>query len=277
MYMYNLYKTISNQVMEKYTILDRKKIINKVDNKTTYKYLILIKCNDCGVERWINSSNPYYKRGVCRKCNEISYRNEVLNIENENFKVIGIDEEGTKLNPRHTKYFVQCKKCGKIFSRRASVIRNSLKSIQCENCRKTRNNKPLNVIQYKEYCYYRSGANSRNLEWELTENDFKKLITSNCAYCGNIPCKRQSVSYKKEYELVNGIDRIDSTKGYTLDNCVPCCSKCNLMKSNFKKEDFLNHISKIYNFSIKGSTTTSKEGTSKAIVDGNGELLTTIM
>ena len=36
------------------------------------------------------------------------------------------------------------------------------------------------------------------------------------------------------------------------------------------KNDFLNHVSKIYNFSIKGSTTISKESTSETIAGGNG-------
>lgn len=254
--------------MEKYSILDKKVIIGQNKKSKTYRYLIQVKCNDCGIIRWVNPSNPYYKKGICRNCNEQHYREQVLNIENDTFKVLSIDQEETAKNSRHTKYFVQCKKCGKIFSRRASVIRQSLNSIVCSNCRKLRNNKPLNVIRYKEYCYYRSGAKHRNLEWNLTEEQFANLINKNCFYCGELPSKRQSVSYKTDYELVNGIDRIDSTKGYTIDNCVPCCSKCNLMKNNLKKEDFLQHISKIYNFSIS-STTIPKGSTSEANADGS--------
>ena len=47
---------------------------------------------------------------------------------------------------------------------------------------------------------------------------------------------------------VNGIDRIDSSKGYSLDNCVPCCPLCNRLKSDLDKNMFLEHISKIHNF-----------------------------
>ena len=260
--------------MEKYTILDKKNSI-EIDNngKKHYKYLIQIKCNDCGIIRWVNPTNPWYKKGICRKCKEKAYRDAVLNIESENFKVLKIDEESTKKNSRHTKYFVQCKKCGKIFSRKASVIRTSLNSIQCSNCRQLRFNKPLNVLEYKAYCYYRTGAKVRNLEWNLTEDQFKSLIKQNCAYCNAEPTKRKTIAYREDFEEINGIDRIDSNKGYTIDNCVPCCSKCNLMKSNFTKESFLYHISKIYNFSIKSSTTISKESTSEANADGNGEFL----
>ncbi|QOR58045.1 hypothetical protein [uncultured phage cr50_1] len=254
--------------MEKYSILDKKTIIGQNKKGKTYRYLIQVKCNDCGHIKWVNPSNPFYKKGICRKCNESNYRNQVLNIENDTFKVLSIDNESTAKNPRHTKYFVQCKRCGKIFSRRASVIRKSLESVVCSNCRKLRNNKPLNVIKYKEYCYYRSGAKARNLEWNLTEEQFAHLINQNCVYCGEKPSKKQTVSYKNEYELVNGIDRIDSSKGYTVNNCVPCCSKCNLMKNNFKKEEFLQHITKIYNYSIS-STTIPKGSTFEANANGS--------
>ena len=75
-----------------------------------------------------------------------------LKIENENFKVLSIDEDSVKNKSRHIRYFVQCKKCGKIFSRRATVIRASLNSIQCSNCRRNRNGKSLNVLQYSFLC-----------------------------------------------------------------------------------------------------------------------------
>lgn len=259
--------------MEKYKILDKKTEQNINNNKKSYLYLIQVKCNDCGNIRWVNPSNPYFKKGICRHCNEINYRNEVLKIENENFKVLSIDEEGTKKNTRHTKYFVQCKKCGEIFSRRASVIRTSLNSIQCSNCRKNRNGKSLNTLQYKAYCYYKSGATKRNLEWNLTEEQFKKLIQGNCKYCNSKPSKKQTVSYKDEFELINGIDRIDSSKGYTIENCVSCCTHCNVMKLDMSLNDFEEHISKIYKHIFLRSTTIPKGSTLQVNGGGNGGTL----
>ena len=29
----------------------------------------------------------------------------------------------------------------------------------------------------------------------------------------------------------SGIDRVDGHKGYSIENCVPCCKKCNLKKN----------------------------------------------
>lgn len=37
----------------------------------------------------------------------------------------------------------------------------------------------------------------------------------------------------------NGIDRVDSSKGYSAENVVPCCKICNRGKANMSKEDFI--------------------------------------
>lgn len=73
----------------------------------------------------------------------------------------------------------------------------------------------------------------------------------------------------------NSIDRVDPTKGYIIDNCVPCCTTCNYMKRILQRDEFLDHVKKIYNFSIiKCSTTIPKGSTSQANGDGNGSPLT---
>ena len=61
------------------------------------------------------------------------------------------------------------------------------------------------------------GAKHRGLEWTLTDKDTVEMMTSPCVYCGVLL-------------EINGIDRVDNTKGYVPDNCVPCCKTCNLMK-----------------------------------------------
>ena len=119
---------------------------------------------------------------------------------------------------------------------------------------------------------YKSGAKSRNLVFELTNDEFYSLITKSCKYCGQEPelrIFRKGLTGECKAK-VNGIDRVNSNIGYIKSNCVPCCTKCNLMKSNYTSDDFLTHISKIYHYNVKGSTTISKESTSQANGDGNG-------
>lgn len=197
----------------------------------------------------------------------------MLNIDTPIYKVIGLDKERNKTSSLKY-YFVQCKKCGSVFSRRGTVIENTLNTIQCTNCRKNRFGKPLNVLEYKMYCFYRSGARQRGIDFNLSEEEFKSLIKKDCYYCGEPPSRHQSVSYRSDYELVNGIDRIDSSKSYSIGNCVPCCNTCNLMKNTLSKEAFLTKVSDIFNRSIKSSTTIPKGSTSQAKGDGSGSPLT---
>lgn len=45
---------------------------------------------------------------------------------------------------------------------------------------------------------------------------------------------------------MNGIDRVDNNKGYTLNNCVPCCKTCNQAKHRLSQEYFIEWVEKIY-------------------------------
>lgn len=42
-----------------------------------------------------------------------------------------------------------------------------------------------------------------------------------------------------------GIDRIDNTKGYAMNNCVSCCRTCNIAKGAMSPSDFMTHAKKI--------------------------------
>lgn len=44
----------------------------------------------------------------------------------------------------------------------------------------------------------------------------------------------------------NGIDRTDNDKGYTTDNCVSCCGKCNSLKGTLSQGEFRQLVTSIY-------------------------------
>ena len=113
------------------------------------------------------------------------------------------------------------------------------------------------------YCYrsHKSSANRGIRKFQpLSYNDWFSIVFLPCHYCGQIDIRNKYTApslYKKlvhktrieESEIkINGVDRIDSSKGYELDNCVPCCSKCNIMKLDYTTNEFLQHIEKISNF-----------------------------
>ena len=64
-------------------------------------------------------------------------------------------------------------------------------------------------------------------------SDFYTIKKQPCNYCG---------STIKE----NGIDRVDSNKGYTTVNCVPCCTMCNTMKWTMGRIQFYQQVKRIY-------------------------------
>jgi len=99
---------------------------------------------------------------------------------------------------------------------------------------------------------------------ELNYDKFEKLILEPCYYCGNKhDIKKIRIggnNRNKTYLLkINGIDRIDSKKGYLIDNVVPCCATCNKAKNVMTKKEFLSWIERVYKHSIENKLETKGE------------------
>ena len=235
---------------EKYDVIEV--IIEKYkDSKKTNLYNYVMICKDCGhIIKIAKSSFKQYT--TCAKCNQTKYYNDFVGFENIAFKVIDFEKS---INGR-LYYKVQCKNCNSILIMRKDNILKATKC-HCINC--IGNNRtpskfgPLNVYKY----YYKEGARSRGFNWEISDEEFYDIISKPCLYCCSEPKTIQSLKRYikvKESINVNGVDRLDSNLGYTIENCVPCCSMCNRMKMNYTLNDFVNHVYKISNY-CKGSTT----------------------
>ena len=84
---------------------------------------------------------------------------------------------------------------------------------------------------------YKYNADKRGYSFELTFEEFKNLVISNCYYCGDKP---SNVYYKNYYNApYNGIDRIDNSIGYKMSNVVSCCKTCNISKNNKTYDEFI--------------------------------------
>jgi hypothetical protein len=77
-------------------------------------------------------------------------------------------------------------------------------------------------------------AKTRNIAFELTKEQFEQIVITACYYCGSYNDKE-----------VIGIDRLNSSRKYTLENCVPCCKTCNFMKGTLSKNAFITQAHKI--------------------------------
>jgi len=97
----------------------------------------------------------------------------------------------------------------------------------------------------------------------ISLDEYKDIINKPCAYCGleKSNTTKESLFYtskKKKMESAfidfdfeirhNGVDRIDSQKGYVSGNVVPCCKYCNIAKSDYSTEDFLEWAERAYQF-----------------------------
>lgn len=89
---------------------------------------------------------------------------------------------------------------------------------------------------------YEQSARRRGFEWKLTEEFFLSLITQECWYCGTRPGQEER---KCPGVVFNGIDRIDNALGYTGDNVVSCCVRCNYAKHTMGQAEFLDLVQKI--------------------------------
>ncbi len=93
---------------------------------------------------------------------------------------------------------------------------------------------------------YKRSAKARGLEYTLTEQQFAEITHQNCYYCGAKPnnISKQS-QYNGEY-VYNGLDRVDNSRGYTIDNVVPCCKFCNERKGKLSLQEFKDWINSVY-------------------------------
>lgn len=192
----------------------------------------------------------------CRKIGESKIISERLTQQNKSrigtmrFNGIAYTKEWCKQNPEKVQRFKEERKL------KIKLLRSEKLKILAEQ-RKLLNPKVLKTDEYKKlwqkeyrkrnqtyfqqfsqtdnskYKQYISSAKRRNLEFNLTREEFIKIFHSKCIYCGD--------------EESRGIDRVDNTTGYILNNCEPCCKICNKMKIHYSKEYFINHCKKIAN------------------------------
>lgn len=127
-----------------------------------------------------------------------------------------------------------CKDCG---------VETYGAAIRCIKCREVlrKETQRLNKVKFQyhkrpeaKYKVYMAGAGRRNLSFELTFDDFMLIWDKPCHYCGT---------------AIHGIgiDRKNNKIGYTLNNVVSCCTKCNFMKRNISYNAFIMHCIKISN------------------------------
>lgn len=209
----------------------------------------LFKCV-CGKTKAINKYDILSGRTKSCGCltQEQRIRNTANRVVNSKFNKITIKSYSHKKN---TKTYWNCEcDCGnKFVAVLGNIINGSTKSCGCIRTQKYESGFSGLKRVFNEY---KKSAKRKNIKFDLTINELKEITSKNCFYCGSAPERIAKAKTKKiqivEYTTYkyNGIDRIDSNKGYEKSNIVPCCFWCNAFKRERSLEDFKKHICNIY-------------------------------
>jgi hypothetical protein len=209
-------------------------VIKRVGNDTRGGAKWLCLC-DCGVEGEVPSNSLASGNSISCGCSRLK---DLTGKKFGRWTVI------KRVNSRNRETFWLCRcECGKekeIW--RMHLIRGKSKSCGClakETASKRHSIEYGLAAKNRIYGIYKRGAEKRNLFFELSFDQFISLTQQNCHYCDIEPF---TISYSGRSNgdyTYNGVDRKDNSKGYTLKNCVPCCSPCNYAKGDTPYEKFI--------------------------------------
>lgn len=145
-----------------------------------------------------------------------------------------IKKKNGKSQPWHVWYF-KCATAGcnnEIKLRKANLATATGK---CKVCNSSK--RPYEAL-YNNLCL---SAKSRNepVPVDMTYEEFVRFTGhKQCSYCDS-DLNWTATNLKKHGASYN-LDRKDNTKGYTVENCVPCCRDCNFFRQDkFTHEEFL--------------------------------------
>ena len=164
--------------------------------------------------------------------------------------VIARAEPPTSHKDEHVHWSCKCD-CGNTSLVSSSNLNKGKNGVRgCRNCSYAVKTNPW----FQVYGLYQRNAKKTGKDFFLSEELFAKLISQPCDYCGQAPSQKlwqgTHDTGRQEFRW-NGLDRIDSSKGYTEDNVVPCCKTCNAMKSDKTREEFLSAIEAIYRWQAR--------------------------
>lgn len=228
-------------------------VIKKTDKIKNGNYYWLCKC-DCGLEKEVLSTCLRY--GDTKSCG--CYRSEYmsnkrsLNLLGRRFGRLLVLSKSSKKGKGGQTYWVCLCDCGN----KKEIVTSSLingNSTSC-SCYVRELLSKANKIEYglasKNALYksYMGRANRKGISFDLSFEEFLNLVQQKCFYCDSEP---ENIAGNRKYTngsfVYNGIDRVDNTRGYTIENCVPCCEDCNRAKNSRPQREFIEWGKKLGN------------------------------
>ncbi len=168
-------------------------------------------------------------------------------------KLVVLSYAGSKRYASNSKNFYLCRcECGKEITAESQNLKTGNTS-SC-GCRWRESVSGANSSLYNggrlkaEYRRQVKNALKRELDFTLTFEEVEAFFSGNCNYCGAAPAPDHRNLVR------NGMDRLDSSKGYIKDNVVSCCFGCNHVKQDVEYSQFVERVALIYNYlNLKGA------------------------
>jgi len=236
----------------------------KYGKLTVIKYLEnqkwLCKC-ECGKEKIVHSKHLI--PGVTKSCGCMLGRGRSINFLGMRRKFLVCTK---KISDTEWEWTCDCG--NKVILKAPQLYHQKTCGLKCSKLKNEQgasHRKPQQRTINAAYQAHKCNQNTRDKGF-LSRQEWKSLVFQPCYYCGEIDtrnysnCKTYRNNCKntltpeiiEQYNVkINGVDRIDSLKPYTLDNCVPCCSHCNVIKMDYTLNEFFEKIKKIYEKNIQ--------------------------
>ena len=141
--------------------------------------------------------------------------------------------------------------CGNKRLVRSSALKSgNTKSCGCLQKERQRSAVALDVGEAafrRLYRSYKRNAKNKGRKFNIDEDDFRQLTSGDCFYCGSGTTNVLSEAPFNGVYPYNGLDRVNTAGGYTLDNVVSCCKHCNIAKRAMSQQEFARWASRLYN------------------------------
>lgn len=214
------FKDLTGQKFGKLTVLHRAN--DRIDPNGEHKTVWHCKC-DCGNEKDITRSALI--SGASRSCGCL----KTENVRSINKELRQYDSNGNLIGR-------MCSCCKRMLSidnyYKDSTAPDGI-SNTCKYCN-------AHSLQGR-YWRYKRNATIRDLNFELTLDEFNTITEQPCCYCGE---------YNNDYfgKKYSGVDRVNSSIGYIFNNVVPCCTICNRMKLDYLLTDWFAKMKQILEY-----------------------------
>lgn len=218
------------------------KLVAIVIAKKTRQNYWLCRC-DCGNNTVIDVRS--LRSGNTKSCGCLRRRYQSESMIGRMFSNLEVTGRAETIGKRA---YWNCRcKCGKYVTAMGKGLRKGditscgcLRKARCKvMCRRL----PSGESSFNQiFINYKRQARIRNYEFKLTKQQFRQLTKQPCFYCGTEPSQVHQGGPTKRLNgpyIYSGVDRQNNHLGYSVENCVACCGRCNNMKKQKSVDEFL--------------------------------------